>query len=267
MPVKNIDAARQVVLGAICGDIVGSSYEFHSTKDYNFTLFNDRSRFTDDTVCSIAIADALLSGMPVDERLKHWCRKYPLAGYGGMFKRWILFDIVEPYNSWGNGSAMRVSPVGAFASSVDEVMGLAKRSAEVTHNHPEGIKGAQAAALAIHLALVGKSKSEIKTAIESTFGYDLGRSYDDIKPSYRFEVSCQKSVPESIIAFLESDDYESAIRKAVAMGGDADTMGAITGGIAAAYSGEIPESILAECLMRLPEEMKEVVNEFNLGIK
>lgn len=260
---KNIASAKLVLLGAICGDIIGSCYELAPTKDCNFKLFTDRSRFTDDTVCSIGVADALIHQKPFEGRIQYWCRKYPRAGYGGMFRRWLYSDTMDPYNSWGNGSAMRVSAVGAIADSSDEAMALAKKSAEVTHNHPEGIKGAQATALAIHLALTGKSKDEIKNVIENTFAYNLHRKYDDIQPQYRFEVSCQKSVPESIIAFLESDDYESAIRKTIAFGGDADTMGAITGGIAAAFYGEIPSHILSGCLNRLPDEMKEVIDKFN----
>ena len=263
---KNMEAAKLVLLGAVCGDIIGSYYEWESTKDYDFKLFRSESRFTDDTVCSIGIADALIHAEPFEGRMQYWCRKYPRAGYGGMFRRWIYSDTMEPYNSWGNGSAMRVSAVGAYGNSLEEVMELAKRSAEVTHNHSEGIKGAQATAAAIYLALTGKSKSEIKSFIEEKFGYDLSRRYDDIHPDYRFDVSCQGSVPESITAFLESEDYESAIRKAIALGGDADTMAAITGGIAAAFYGEIPDNILKECWDRLPEEMREIIEKFNQKI-
>lgn len=260
---KNVKAARLVLMGAICGDIIGSWYESHKTKNYDFNLFTEKSRFTDDTVCSIGIADALIHGEPFDSSLQHWCRKYPKAGYGGRFRCWIHSDVMKPYGSWGNGSAMRVSAVGACADSLEEVMALAKRSAEITHDHPEGIKGAQATALAIFLALRGHSKSEIKSAIEENFGYDLSRRYDDIQPYYGFDVSCQGSVPESIIAFLESDDYESTVRKAVALGGDADTMAAIAGSIAAAFYGEIPSYILDECILRLPAEMKAVIAAFN----
>lgn len=261
---KNMKAIRLVLLGAVCGDIIGSYYESHSTKYiYDFQLFRDESRFTDDTVCSIAIADALIKKEQFDKALRYWCRKYPRAGYGFMFKRWMKYDDTEPYNSWGNGSAMRVSPIGAYADSLDEVMELSKHSAEITHNHPEGIKGAQATAVAIYLALHGKSKDEIKSVIESTFGYDLSRKYDDVMLRYGFDVSCQGSVPESIISFFESHDYESAIRKAIALGGDADTMGAIAGGIAAAYYGDIPKYILKKSLDRLPDEMKTVIADFN----
>lgn len=260
--VRNLVAARLVLLGAVCGDMVGAPYEFKNTKNYDFKLFPPRSRFTDDTVCTIGVADALLSDRPFSESVREWCRKYIEAGYGGLFRRWITSDSMEPYNSWGNGSAMRVSAVGAYARSLDEALELAKQSAEFTHNHPEGIKGAQAVAAAIHYALTGHSKEDIKRMVEERFGYDLSRKYDDIQPDYRFEVSCQKSVPESIICFLESHDYESAIRKAVAMGGDADTMGAITGGIAAAFYGEIPDYILVPALKLLPDDMKEVINRF-----
>lgn len=260
---KNIEAARLVLIGAICGDIIGSCYEWRPTKDLDFKLFSVYSRFTDDTVCSIAIADALMHGKPFAERLQYWCRKYPNAGYGGAYRKWIQSSNPLPYNSWGNGSAMRVSAVGAYARSLDEALATAEASAAVTHNHPEGVKGARAVASAIFLALTGKSKEEIKEYIETTFGYNLSREYKDIQPGYRFDVSCQGSVPESLIAFLESHDYESTVRKAVAMGGDSDTMAAIAGGVAAAYYGDIPTHILEECMRRLPEEMKEVISAFN----
>lgn len=252
-----------VLIGAICGDIIGSWYEFCSTKRINFELFTNRSRFTDDTVCSIAIADALMNGNDFVGKLKYWCRKYPRAGYGGNFNWWFRQDDPQPYNSWGNGSAMRVSAIGAFAKSTKETLTLAEESAIVSHNHPEGVKGAQATALAINLALQGCTKEEIKSQIETHFGYDLNRKYADIQPRYTFDVSCQGSIPEAIIAFLESADYESAIRMAVAYGGDADTQAAITGGIAAAYYGAIPDNIITECLNRLPLDIKEFIAKFN----
>lgn len=260
---KPLNKRTLPLLGAICGDIIGSWYEFCSTKKSDFDLFTPGSRFTDDTVCSIAVADALMNGKDFVGKLKYWCRKYPKAGYGGNFNWWFRQDNPQPYNSWGNGSAMRVSAVGAFAKSIDEALELAGESAIVSHNHPEGVKGAQATALAIYLARTGKTKDEIKHEIESRFGYDLHRKYSDIQPSYHFDVSCQGSVPEAIIAFLESSDYESAIRMAVAYGGDADTQAAIAGGIVAAYYGEIPDYILTECLNRLPDDMKEVIANFN----
>ena len=260
------EAAKLVLPGAICGDIIGSSYEFKPTKDFNFKIFDPDyrfSRYTDDTVCSIAVASALVTGKTFESSLHSWCRIYHHAGYGGNFRRWVMSSNPAPYNSWGNGSAMRVSSVGAYARSLNEVMTLAAKSAEVTHNHPEGIKGAQATATAIYFALRGMDKEDIKSVIEKGFGYNLSRDYEEIKTTYSFDVSCQGSVPESIIAFLVSTDYESAIRNAVALGGDADTMGAIAGGIAAAYYKNIPDHILSECMKRIPEDMHIVIDLFN----
>lgn len=264
---SRLKAAKSVVPGAICGDIIGSAYEFHPCKDVNLPLFTPHSRFTDDTVCTIAIADAMRSGAPFDNVMQKWCRKYPRAGYGGHFRLWIMVEDPEPYNSWGNGSAMRVSSAGAFGRNLDEVLALAKASAEITHNHPEGIKGAEATATAIYLALEGLGKEDIKTVLERMFGYDLSRDYYEIRKHYKFDVSCQGSVPESIIAFLSSTDYESAIRLAVAMGGDSDTMGAIAGGIAAAYYGGVPENIASRCMDFLPGEMGEVIGDFNEALE
>jgi len=263
---KELNKETLVLLGAICGDIIGSAYERASIKNIpiDFPLFTYHSRFTDDSVCTIAIADALINDKPIDKTLQNWCRKYPNAGYAGRFRQWIESDRPRPYNSWGNGSAMRVSSVGVLATSENDVLSLAKATAEVTHNHPEGIKGAQATALAIYLAFNGSSKNDIKTELETRFGYDLSRKYADIQPTYRFDVSCQGSVPEAIIAFLESDSYESAIRLAVALGGDTDTQAAIAGGIAAAFYKEIPENILFVCNAQLGDDMKEFLNEFAL---
>lgn len=256
-----------VLIGAICGDIIGSGYEFHPVKLPDFDLFTALSSFTDDTVCSIAVADALMNGNDFVGKLQYWCRKFPHAGYGGNFNWWFRQENPQPYNSWGNGSAMRVSAVGAFANSIEEVVTLAEMSAAVSHDHPEGIKGAQATALAIYLALNNCTKENIRKEIENRFGYDLNRKYADIQPRYSFDVSCQGSVPEAIIAFLESEDYESAIRMAVAYGGDADTQAAITGGIAAAYYGSIPGYIYSESLARLPLSMKEIIASFNQSIE
>lgn len=260
---KLIEAAKLVVPGAICGDIIGSAYESHPTKNPGFSLLTPKSRFTDDTVCTIALAETLNSDLCYTDVLKQWCRRHINAGYGGTFIRWILSDNINPYNSWGNGSAMRVSAAGAFSRSLDEVMTRSKQSAAVTHNHPEGIKGAQATAVAIYLALRDMDKAGIKSVIEKGFGYDLSRRYTDIQRTYSFDVSCQGSVPEAIIAFLESSDYESAVRLAVALGGDADTQGAIAGGIAAAYYKEIPDSIMKPCLEKLPQDMMTVIDTFN----
>ncbi len=252
-----------VVMGAICGDIIGSAYERHGIKNVDFPLFTPRSRFTDETVTTIAIADGLINRKSLTTTLQKWCRRYPGAGYGGQFRKWMYAENPMPYNSWGNGSAMRVSAAGILGATEAEVLALAKKSAEITHNHPEGVKGAQATALAIYLALNGVSKKQIKAEIETRFGYNLSRDYSAIKATYRFDVSCQGSVPEAIIAFLASTDYESTVRNAVALGGDADTQAAIAGGIAAAYYGSIPTYILTECAQRLDKEIGDVLIQLN----
>lgn len=252
------------LMGAICGDIIGSSYEYWRarTKNYNFNPFPPSARFTDDTVMSIAVADWIMHGGDLAKVMQKWGRKYPNAGFGGMFRQWLTEEDPKPYNSFGNGSAMRVSAVGCAFYTLDETLQKAKESAEVTHNHPEGIKGAQATASAIFLATIGRTKEEIKEYISETFGYDLNRTCDGIRPKYEFDVTCQGSVPESIICFLESKDYEDCVRLAVSMGGDADTMGAIAGSIAAAYYGEIPETILEKCWSKLPEDIKGIIENF-----
>ena len=208
--------------GAIAGDIIGSRYEFFPHKDTNFPLFhNEYSDYTDDTVLTIANADWLISSNCLLGIMQDYGKRYPTAGYGGMFKRWLREEAPKPYNSWGNGSAMRVSPVGWAFDTLEETLEAAKQSAEITHNHPEGIKGAQATAACIFLARTGNSKEEIKEYIEKTFGYNLSRTCDEIRPTYQFDGSCQGTVPESIIAFLDSTDFESAIRLTVSLGGDA----------------------------------------------
>ena len=247
--------------GAIAGDIIGSVYEFRSFKETTFPLFSDSSGYTDDTVMTVANAEWLLSGDSLLGIMQDFGNRYP-AGYGGMFWEWLHAYDPQPYNSWGNGSAMRVSPVGWAFDTLEETLEAARQSAEITHNHPEGIKGAQATAACIFLARTGKSKQEIKEYIEDYFGYDLSRTCDEIRPTYQFNESCQGTVPESIIAFLESTDYESAIRLAVSLGGDADTMGAITGGIAGAFYGGVPEHIRKEVLKILPNEFIEVMQKF-----
>lgn len=250
------------LLGAICGDVIGSFYEFANTKQYDFELFPTPSYFTDDTVMTIAIADWLLSGKEIENCLKFWGRKYPKAGYGGKFSKWLISKEPKPYNSFGNGSAMRVSAIGWACSSLNQVLNKAKESAEITHNHPEGIKGAQATASAIFLAREGTNKNEITRYIVETFDYNLNRKIENIRSDYEFDVSCQGSVPEAIISFLESTDYESAVRNAVSLGGDADTQGAIAGSIAAAYYKHIPPFIINETLSRLPEDIKKIINHF-----
>ena len=252
-----------ILIGAIAGDIIGSVYERRPIKSVNFSLFKEYSRFTDDTVMTVANADWLLTHEDLVDVMKRYGNNYPAAGYGGMFMRWLMSDNPRPYNSYGNGSAMRVSPVGWAFDTLEETLEKAKESAEVTHNHPEGIKGAQAVAACIYLARTGKSKQEIKEYIESTFGYDLNRSCEEIRPDYVFSETCQESVPESIIAFLESTDYESAIRLAISFGGDSDTMACITGGIASAYYKEIPKPIADFTTSLLPEEFLKLIQEYN----
>lgn len=256
------DLKHIALMGAICGDIIGSTHEFFPIKTTEFPLFPEGSRFTDDTVMTCAVADWLMNPDSVlDEKLQSWGRRYRV-GYGPMFLRWIHSPNPQPYNSFGNGSAMRVAPVGWVASSIEECLELARKSAMVTHNHPEGVKGAQATAVAIFMARNGVSKADIKAYISDRFGYDLNRSVSEIRESYGFDVSCQGSVPESIICFLESTDYESAVRLAVSLGGDADTQGAITGSIAAAYYKEIPDMIFNKAWNLLTTEIQNTVSSF-----
>ncbi len=250
------------MLGAIIGDIVGSAYEWSSVKTTKFALFSSQSRFTDDTVLTVAVADAILHQKDYARTIWEYGRKYPRAGYGGSFAQWLRSNDLQPYGSFGNGSAMRVSPVGFAFGTEDEVLTEALRTAQVTHNHPEGLKGAQATALAIWMGRQGKSKSEIKKQVESRFAYNLSRTLDELRPHYSFDVSCQGSVPESIIAFLESDSYEDAIRKAISLGGDSDTMACIAGGIAQAFYKDIPESIVNQAWNLLDDDLKKIVEKF-----
>lgn len=250
------------MLGAIAGDIIGSVYEFNSVKTKDFPLFTQDSIFTDDTVLTVALADSLLNHSPYVDKLKAYYRAYPWAGYGGAFQSWAVSERNQPYNSWGNGSAMRVSPVGFAYSDLETVLTEAKKSAEVTHNHPEGIKGAQATATAIFLARTGHDKKSIKSYIENTFGYNLSQSLAEIRKTYYFDVSCQGSVPQSIIAFLESENFEDAIRNAVSLGGDSDTMACIAGGIAQAFYGKVPEMIEKQVFTRLDERLGNITKQF-----
>jgi len=223
------------MLGAIIGDYIGSIYERFNRKSTEFPLFRDDCRFTDDTILTLAVADAFMNKKDYAATIAEYARKYPLAGYGGSFINWLDSPNLKPYNSWGNGSAMRVSSIGWLCNNYEEVLLEAKRSAEVTHNHPEGIKGAQAIAACVFWARTGYSKTQIRTDVYVNFGYDLNRTLDEIRPTYEFDVSCQGSVPEAIIAFLESDNFEDCIRKAISIGGDSDTIAAMAGGIAEAF--------------------------------
>ena len=274
-----MDTSKYPCLGALIGDTVGSIYEFDNIKSVDFQpLFDKRAEYTDDSIMTIAVADWLAhTGRTRDEleyRLVYWAEHFPcpMGGYGGGFRTWLfsperLCDFKgnryndgrrHPYNSYGNGSAMRASACGWAAHSLEEALDLGKRSAEITHNHPEGIKGAQATAAAIFMARQGESKDAIRTYIEQTFGYDLQHTCDEIRPTYDWEASCQGTVPPALIAFFDSHDFEESIRLAVSLGGDSDTLACITGGIAQAYYKEIPDEIINEMKMRLPKEFWEV---------
>lgn len=282
------------MLGAIIGDIVGSVCEWHNIKTKDFPLFRNDCFFTDDTVMTIATADALMSGGKKDDFIdlyKKWGRLYPNSGYGGRFGEWIHSENREPYNSWGNGSAMRVSPcawimncgfygrTGCWPSNGWETV---TNCAEVTHNHPEGVKGAQATAAAIFMCRFyfggwefdygndaknpDEWKADIKKMIENNIGYDLSKTLDEIRPTYRFNESCQETVPQAIIAFLESTDFEDAIRNAISLGGDSDTLAAITGSIAEAAYG-IPEWMKVKALTYLDEPMRDVLRRWREFLK
>lgn len=261
------------MIGAILGDIVGSPYEFDrgkKIKDFG-PLFIDASEYTDDSVMTIAVADGLMNaGLDADpesikksvvKSLKEWGRKYIDAGYGQRFIWWLMVEDEEPYGSWGNGSAMRVSSVGWLYDTLERTREVARLSAEVTHNHPEGIKGAEATASAIFMARTGKSKDDIKDYIISEFGYDLSGTLDEIRPNYHHVESCQQTVPEAITAFLEGNDFEDVVRCAVSLGGDCDTLTCIAAGIAEAFYG-IPEEFKAEALTRIESDMRDVYDRF-----
>ncbi len=257
--------------GAILGDIIGSPYEFdRGDKTKDFPLFNEDSEFTDDSVMTIAVADAMLSGAKDPERIKtllvysmkRWGRKIPDAGYGGMFYRWLFTDDPQPYGSFGNGSAMRVSSVGWLYDTLEETREKARLTAEVTHNHPEGIKGAECVASVIWLARNGKSKQEIREYVIKEFGYDLSRTCDVIRPGYYHVESCQETVPEAITAFLEGESFEDVIRTAVSLGGDCDTLTCIAGSMAEAFYG-VQEELKEECRKRITPEMREVLDRFD----
>jgi ADP-ribosylglycohydrolase len=252
----------KIMIGAIAGDIIGSVYEWVNIKTTDFPLFSSENFFTDDTVLTVAVADCILHGHDYAEKFREYTRDYPGRGYGGAFLNWASAPDSMPYNSWGNGSAMRVSPVGFAFKKLEDVLEEARKSAEVTHNHPEGIKGAQAAATAIFLARSGEKKLKIKSYIEETFRYDLSQSLDSVRSHYKFDVSCQGSVPQAIIAFLESSDYEDAVRKAISIGGDSDTIACITGGIAQAFYGSVPDFIKKRVTEILDNRLNRITADF-----
>lgn len=251
------------MLGAVIGDMIGSRFEFQNYKSKDFELWTPDSNYTDDTICTVAVAEWVLSGCRYDLNaiMQKWCRRYPypMGAYGARFNQWIWSDNPEPYHSFGNGSAMRVSAIGWAFDKLTDTLNFAHDSAAITHNHPEGIKGAQATAAAIFWARTGESKQFIRQNITEWFGYDLSWTCNDIRPDYDFNETCQGTVPQAITAFLESDCFEDAIRLAISLGGDSDTLAAITGSIAEAFYRGIPERILKPVQERLPEEMMETL--------
>lgn len=263
--------------GAILGDIIGSPFEFdRGNKTKDFDLFSPGAAFTDDTVMTIAVCEGLLdAGLDCDEEtqkrllvksLKKWGAAYPNAGYGARFSWWLMQDNPEAYGSFGNGSAMRVSAVAWLYDSLELVRQKARLTAEITHNHPEGIKGAEATAVAIYLARTGHTKEQIREYISTNFGYDLSRTCDEIRPNYFHVESCQQTVPEAITAFLEGEDFEDVIRTAVSLGGDCDTLTAIAGSIAEGFYG-VPEHLKCECRKRLPKDLLYILDAFLLNVK
>lgn len=249
------------MLGAIFGDIVGSAYEFQPVKNKDFALFPPKSRFTDDTVMLIALMESILDGAHFGETLKRYYRLYPHAGYGERFQRWAEGSSLEPYGSFGNGAAARVIPVGFSYHHLEEVMSRAAESARVTHDHPEGMRGAMAVAATVFLARRKASKAEIQDFVQTTFGYDLRRPVAEIRPGYGHDQSCQGTVPQAIRCFLESDSFEDAIRNAISLGGDADTLAAISGGVAEAHYG-FPVRYRQTVSSYLDERMKDVLDRF-----
>ena len=261
------------MLGAIIGDIVGSRFEWKNYKAKDFELFSPECEFTDDTVMTVALAKAILEAKSdyadLTENsiyfMRQFGRKYPNAGYGGRFINWLFLENPVPYNSWGNGAAMRISPVGFVAKSIEEAKMLSKTVTEVTHNHPEGLKGAEAISVAIYMARTGKSKEEIKQCMQENY-YKCDKTVEELQKTYRYDISTQGSVPPALECFYESTDFEDCIRNAVSIGGDSDTIGAIVGCLAEAYYG-IPENIKNKALEYLPEEFLKIIEEFERKYK
>lgn len=250
------------MMGAIAGDVIGSVHEHLGTKSMEFELFPSGCCFTDDTVMTVAVAECLLDGSNYVDAFHEFVRAYPDAGYGHTFFQWARAGKREPYNSWGNGAAMRVSAIGHAFDTLDDVLEQAARSAAVTHNHPEGIRGAQATAAAIFWARQGEDKTYIKQNIERRFGYDLSVGLDALRPAYTFDVSCQGTVPPALLAFLESADFEETIRKAISLGGDADTLACIAGAVAEAHYGGVPAAIESRTVALLDDRLRAVVRRF-----
>ncbi len=272
--ITQIQAGKKMI-GAILGDMIGAPYEYdRGKKAKEFPLFCEKSQFTDDTVMTIAVAEALMDSCGQDDEsirkaliryMRRWGWKYPNSGYGIRFRKWLNSKHPKPFNSYGNGSAMRVSAAGWLYETLEETRHIAMLTSDVTHNHPEGIKGAEATASAIFLARTGHSKEDIKNYIIQEFGYDLSRTCDEIRPTYHHVESCQETVPEAITAFLEGDDFEDIIRTAVSLGGDCDTLTCIAGSIAEAFYG-IPDELLAQCRKRLPEDILTILDRFTTSI-
>ena len=250
------------MIGAIIGDIAGSIYEWNPIKTKDFPLLPEKCFFTDDTVLTAAIAESIVTNNSYLESVRTIGARYPNSGYGGSFRDWLYSPVTEPYNSWGNGSAMRVSPVGFAFNTTEDVLREAKNTSIITHDHPEGIKGAQATALAVFLARTGHSKEAIRAEIQNKFKYDLDRTVDHVRPNYRFDVSCQGTVPEALIAFLDSSSYEDTIRNAISLGGDADTLACIAGGIAEAFYGDISKDLIRKAKSFLTSDIIEITDEF-----
>lgn len=246
------------MLGPVIGDIVGSIYEFNNHRSKDFPLFGSNVTFTDDSVCTLALAHALLSGSDPAKILQSWCRRYPARGYGSRFNQWIRNPKPQPYNSFGNGAAMRVSSAAWLGKDMGQSLDFADKITEITHNHPEGMRGARATCHSIRMAIDGTSIDQIRAAIESIYGYDLSRAIDDIRADYRFDETCQGTVPVALVCALTANDFEDAIRNAISVGGDSDTVAAIAGSIAEPLFG-IPKEIAAKALDYLPEEFCNVI--------
>jgi ADP-ribosylglycohydrolase len=250
------------VIGAISGDVIGSVHEGTAAKAKDFPLFVPGSTFTDDTVLTVAVANAIRKGADFGTSIRRWGRRYPDAGYGGWFYRWLFQDDAGPYNSFGNGSAMRVAAIGWAFDDLDVVLREATKSAEVTHNHPEGIRGAQAVAAAVLVARLGQTKDQIAALLSDRFGYDCSVRLDTLHRRGGFDVTCQGTVPAAAVAFLESTDFEDAVRNAISLGGDADTLACIAGAMAEAHYGRVPVAIQVEVLRRLDETLRAEVIAF-----